>query len=468
MTWLSRSLWLLAWSFWAWLGWGLYRELPRSLGPSIVQLPIGESSKMLGFVGNSNLIAVQPPTGDPALFPRLHLYDAQTGRKMGERPIPLGAGTQLDAQSYEFHRFREALRYGVLLGAKPGDGSQQRYFAFDVVNAHWIPLSDRPVATATLHPLKPWVALVEGTPPGPMVRLSVVDLRNGEALFRRDLPCDYGAAVEPFFRLDSDALVMPRAVHPRGRDSWTVILDVFAVGVPSAVLEQVPIATHPFALNSVARSRISFSGSRERVGTATAWFDVYDFSARRFFNSLPNERRAEDSEGTVRQADTALSPSGSAVLRFGPEWIMEGSQVVMGIERGLLLNIDDAHLLWHAGTVETATDAWKEMFLVIERWQELWKDWLPSVVFETRAYRSLETGRLIARLDADADIDPRRYNLANTLIAFADGSVHRLNLLVNYPLLALCQTILALPLLLTWLALRWRRKRRLRLASVTP
>ena len=28
--WLPRSLWLLAWSFWAWLGWGLARELPRN------------------------------------------------------------------------------------------------------------------------------------------------------------------------------------------------------------------------------------------------------------------------------------------------------------------------------------------------------------------------------------------------------------------------------------------------------
>src|SRR4051794_23075083 len=34
--WLPRALWLLAWSFWAWLGWGLYRELPRSLTPFAV------------------------------------------------------------------------------------------------------------------------------------------------------------------------------------------------------------------------------------------------------------------------------------------------------------------------------------------------------------------------------------------------------------------------------------------------
>jgi len=30
----------------------------------------------------------------------------------------------------------------------------------------------------------------------------------------------------------------------------------------------------------------------------------------------------------------------------------------------------------------------------------------------------------------------------------------------NWPLLAICQTILALPLILLWLALLWRRKRR--------
>jgi len=38
---------------------------------------------------------------------------------------------------------------------------------------------------------------------------------------------------------------------------------------------------------------------------------------------------------------------------------------------------------------------------------------------------------------------------------------------VNWPLLTLCQTILALPLILLWAALRWRRNRRLRLVSVS-
>jgi hypothetical protein len=32
MRWLKRFFWLFAWGAWAWLGFGLYRELPRSLG----------------------------------------------------------------------------------------------------------------------------------------------------------------------------------------------------------------------------------------------------------------------------------------------------------------------------------------------------------------------------------------------------------------------------------------------------
>jgi hypothetical protein len=34
MRWLKRSLWISAWGVWAWLGVGLYRQLPREPGPA--------------------------------------------------------------------------------------------------------------------------------------------------------------------------------------------------------------------------------------------------------------------------------------------------------------------------------------------------------------------------------------------------------------------------------------------------
>ena len=81
----------------------------------------------------------------------------------------------------------------------------------------------------------------------------------------------------------------------------------------------------------------------------------------------------------------------------------------------------------------------------------------------TDALRDLNTGALISRYRPDA---PDRTFTNSTGTMLVVGSyVRELPPRVNWPLLALCQAILALPLVLTWLALRWRRKRRLRLAG---
>jgi hypothetical protein len=55
-------------------------------------------------------------------------------------------------------------------------------------------------------------------------------------------------------------------------------------------------------------------------------------------------------------------------------------------------------------------------------------------------------------------------NPEQLLVADLRGVVYRYPT-VNWPLLALCQTILALPLVLLWAMLRWRR---MRMASAMP
>ena len=39
---LTRFLWLAAWSSWLWLGFGLYRELPRETGPVVAKKVMAE------------------------------------------------------------------------------------------------------------------------------------------------------------------------------------------------------------------------------------------------------------------------------------------------------------------------------------------------------------------------------------------------------------------------------------------
>jgi hypothetical protein len=107
-------------------------------------------------------------------------------------------------------------------------------------------------------------------------------------------------------------------------------------------------------------------------------------------------------------------------------------------------------------------------FYVVERWHHWWNGLEPEARFTTMALRSVQSGDLICRTTYDQWIERENTNAAATLGVKSDGTVHSLPHRVNWPLLALCHSILALPIVLLWAVLRWRRKRRLRLASLAP
>jgi hypothetical protein len=70
----------------------------------------------------------------------------------------------------------------------------------------------------------------------------------------------------------------------------------------------------------------------------------------------------------------------------------------------------------------------------------------------------METGELIYRSTwGDTWIPPHLFNADGTLGVANGGRVYRLPPSVNWPLIALCQAFLALPLVLLWVILRWRR-----------
>ena len=71
---------------------------------------------------------------------------------------------------------------------------------------------------------------------------------------------------------------------------------------------------------------------------------------------------------------------------------------------------------------------------------------------ETVAVRDRQSGRLLFRL----------WGMPAAVEAVVLGEPPP----VNFPLLALCQAILALPLVLLWAVLRWRRKGRMRLVTI--
>src|SRR5262245_3373880 len=80
---LPRSLWLLAWSCWAWLGFGLWREVPRDMGPVVCKLPLANQDAALGFVDRSGL-AVSMFPGPGIYSTGYRVYDVGTGSRVRE------------------------------------------------------------------------------------------------------------------------------------------------------------------------------------------------------------------------------------------------------------------------------------------------------------------------------------------------------------------------------------------------
>src|SRR5688572_27522565 len=85
----KRFLWLFAWRVWLWLGFGLYRELPRELGPVVSRIPIGKGHESLGFIGGSDAVANQEPPIDDMVVRTIKRIDANSGKPIGERLGPL-------------------------------------------------------------------------------------------------------------------------------------------------------------------------------------------------------------------------------------------------------------------------------------------------------------------------------------------------------------------------------------------
>jgi hypothetical protein len=146
----------------------------------------------------------------------------------------------------------------------------------------------------------------------------------------------------------------------------------------------------------------------------------------------------------------------------------ETGRILFGGMDRPLLDMDSGRELWKPGRYERGYPAPnRNHFIVREYWSRIWNANSKDRRFDTDAYRRFTTARLDYRIAVAENYHPSRNNHSDTLTITGDGNVHQLPLLVNWPLLALCQAILATPLVLLWAILRWRRNRRVRL-SVQP
>jgi len=471
---LRRCAWLLVWGAWVWLGVGLYRELPRELGPKIGTLPLEQFDTPLGFIGTSDRFAVQHFDRSTKRI-TLRVVDAASAQAVAEHPFVRLNFAVDDVEATEAG-FRKPLKRGVLFGKRHVD--ELGFEVLDVLKGGWRSLSPEKVVCVALHPDKPWAALIEGQALfSRVVRVVVVDWETGRELFAREVSNREQLTERPFFLREPDRLVLP--FGGRSRNGFLQTLEVWRMETP-AVLEGKVEGIGSFERTSAPMSvspagRVRWEGKLERMpeGDSRRWrhFDVYDFNERRFMTTSPPEEQPNDlgqfttTHGQVRPT---ISLSGRAVLRYMPSSVGGGGPWKR--TEVCLYEVGDGRILWCASPHETVSGtSTEDGFLVKETWHELWKEWAPKLSYETLALRNLHDGSLIYRVSEKTVIGPRQCNAAGTMAVTEGGMVHRLPLRVKWPLLAACQAILAAPLLMVWGLVAWRRRRRkARESAATP
>src|SRR5258708_5477548 len=86
----KRLAWITAWAVWAFAGWRLYVELPRSLGPPIAKLDLESGENALGFLDGEATIVTAHPYGYETAFVRV--WDAASGAVRGRWRIAIREG----------------------------------------------------------------------------------------------------------------------------------------------------------------------------------------------------------------------------------------------------------------------------------------------------------------------------------------------------------------------------------------
>jgi hypothetical protein len=446
MKWFKRGLWLAAWGVWLWLGVGLYRELPRKVGPALCTLPVTRTS-ILGCVGDSNCFAVRryPDRDESTQIQHVEVYDAASGQLLQSTPIGPGFNPEVPD--------RLSIRWGVLLRGERvlADETIKKggFHALDLLTGKWRELaSDEVIAFAT-HPSKPWVAFTQWKTSSTPSRAVVLNLQTGEKAFERALSVAGGNTVALVFIPDRDALAL------RVGNSKKLEIEVLPISLSSSgesVGADMPLMDDLSASRNGRICLYQSFGWTDASGPPGG--DVFDLLEKRFLSSIPATERNVAPDSSRSAFRPVISPNGQAMLRGVP---------------GALHRVGDGAIIWSPGSHERITGMygmanrplpWDNEFSVAEDWHSFWKKWFPKLAFTTLARRSLDTGELLMRTPSDFFADAQHCNASGTLFVNFDGSVHRLPLGINWPLLALCQAILAAPLVLLWALLRWRRRRK--------
>jgi len=408
ITYCKRFLWLLAWGVWLWLGFGLYRELPRRLGENVCKLPLLPHEEVDAFLHDATSIITRQQSSS-TVKPVFRRRSAMTGEI--ERII---ASDQFPADSTNHVVLPHQNCVIAFSESTWFENSAGNVVVVDLDNGErriFLKLG----ALRSVHPEKPWAIFVH--------RINVdeqhlvVDLKTGNRLFAKNAIL-LQDGWPPFFIGDLLAVPFRGGAGPY----WLAIQSL-----PSGTFKKV--VDNPGNEITLSRNgKVAWYRFAEK-------FEVFDGFGGRLLAS--DDANYDSTDGF--QYPPVFSKSERTVLSPGT---------------GALIELKSERRLWrlraNEGPIVPMTD---DRFEVMESWSIGYGKWKSE--FVTYVVRRLDDGSVVFRTWW-----PPSYKCSHDGgLIVADGVVHRLLPHVDWPLLALCQFILALPLVLPWAALKWKRRR---------
>jgi hypothetical protein len=444
-----KLFWVIAWTAWLCCGVGFYHQLPREWGRAVRTMGLEGGERCVGFLHGREAVLTQID-GDDGVT-RLKSRDAHTGRTFLEN-AELASPSNLDYVPTTF-----SLRHGVVVGAKVGAGPTKRILKLET--GDWFELGPANLKVHAFHRADPLVIVSRPGDPTTPPRVSVVQLDSLEHVFEwNGEPAKEGVFESIracFFDPRTDSII---AIRERVVGDWERIAGQELLRLPldrSTPPKPVKLERSYGHISAPAKNGLMlFHGANEQNGR----WDVIDSHTGELV--FTNDGRPEPPRKFVRWQNKhdpvpLLSAEGNAVLT----------------PNQFLWDVRAKRLIWqpdqrYEDEVSRAppTDFLATEFPIREDWRWLFTsnrppDWLSFLREPTTTVRSMETGRVQFRLWQE---NIPQHLSSDGRLALAYSTVHSYPPPANWKWLAICQTVLALPLGLLWLVLRWRRNRRLK------
>lgn len=431
MKWFSRSLWLAAWAVWLWLGFGLHRELPRELGPVATWLPLNPKEDMIAFIHNRPSILTVDDAPDDRL-PIIRLRNERTGEIELEVK---SEGVGIPRSFGFFNSFKHGF-HGRCEGYPPTANTTWPIFVLSAATKEWRRIDDVGY-DPKFHVTRPWVMFSRSLVEPISDAVVILDLESGRRVFdsRRDRNGEpkFVRSWHPFF-IGGDRIGIP--VKSNGARQ-SPALEIWSIDAGKMIrrIEGVEFGEH--ATGSAA-------GMLAWYDVATPYVtEVRDAESGNVVFSVPPEKhRIGGNLGSISAA---------------PTFTADGKRI-LSAPAGGLFDIATGAKVWDAADHESVRIGRPpDRFEVRENWTlSLFGR---SINFITLAVRRLDDGSFLTRSQYST-LSEYSSNADQTLFLENWKTVRELPLRVNWLHLALAQAILALPIILPWLVIRSRRRRK--------